>query len=246
MMLKVNKIDKLRYFDVCYDIKKEDLYNFFKKDLNLKPKELEFINEDDLEIENEQDVGENDENTPRSPSGSKKKAVGTLTPGRKRNSIFLLNGEQTPCLTKTNTTMGIQTQRSRKDSGNNKKNFSQYINNSGDRKNPITKTFSEPIEFTSTQSTLFTKRRTFLDLDDKTDNMFLEDYQLIYLQVSFKEFYLVRKEYIDWNKKFEMMVEENTKYNEKELYLYYDIPHCEILVPLDEQEIKETEDPLDW
>ena len=106
-------------------------FQFSKKDLNLKPKELKFINEDDLEIENEQDVEENNE-TPRTPTGSKRIAVSAKTPRKKRNSISLYNGEQTPGLTKTNTTMGCQTQRSRKDSCNNKKSFQQYINNSGD------------------------------------------------------------------------------------------------------------------
>ena len=138
MMLKVNKIDKLRYYDVCYDIEKEDLYNFFKKDLNLNPKELEFCNEDDLEIDYEQDVEEKESRNPFSPKVSNRKAVGAQTPRRK--SISLMYGEQTPCLTKTNTVMGYETQRNRKDSGNSKKAFSQYINNSGDRKNPITKT----------------------------------------------------------------------------------------------------------
>ena len=132
-----------------------------------------------------------------------------------------------------------------------KRNFTEILNNNNldkycqnhEKKIHKVKSISEPFELSKKQSILFTKHKTFEvdDIhDDETDNMFLEDYQLIYLPIAFKEFFLQRKHYIDWTRKFEKVVEENTKYREKDLYLYYDVPSCEVLVPMDEQEFKKS------
>lgn len=97
-----------------------------------------------------------------------------------------------------------------------------------------------------TDGPMFNKKRAFLDLNDKTDNMVLEEQQLTYLPIAFKEFLELKSEYEKWNLEFQVEMGDKSGVKAKHVYVNFEVPPCEIRIPKDEGEADEDEDPLDW
>lgn len=214
-----------------------DNSNYFEDDLGLQPNELEFQVDESFKNYDEEILSIVNPNLPtskrsvygmtESPMRSEKKRLSMRQPSGIYNGISQFPGKFDFMVSETSNLQRKQSLRRI----NTPSNSARYPESS----RRIENNMHSPIK-NSQQSILYSKQRSFLDQNDQTDNMHLEDFQLIYLNDSFKEFENGKEQYVLWNKRFEDMVESKKLTKEKDLYQNHEVPYYSVKVQYDEQE----------
>lgn len=247
------------YKDVCSKLDLEQLANFFTKDLKLSKNELPMNKTESLNTklgdtniwQSEKFQVKSNREIEFNPSKFKKnkEEEDPRLPHKKSISMQDLS-EVSPQPKELNLKKSLPKNHPRKGSGNLDKFNKQMIQQASAMNIEQTNPNSFARKSTKAKTTInketiiFKKQRVFIDLNDKTDAMKQEKSQLVYLEISLKEFFELKKDYEEWNKGFLVNLGDKTGKKAKDVYMDYDVPVCDIPIISDKVEAADDGEDL--